>query len=85
MHDAEKENLLNAIESYKQDRAKLRRAERLLREIYGMYGPRDGGELVTPDIFSKMTKSQVGHTYDFPRRDQMHRIARALSSERPRN
>lgn len=78
--DAERDNFTNTIASYKADRLKLSRAKRLLTDIYGMYGPRDGGALVPPRKFSKMTKGHVERTYDFPLRLLMHRIARELSN-----
>lgn len=70
-------------ESYREDFCKasksLRRAKKLLREIYGMRGPRDGGRLLPPHKFAKMTRGTVNAIYDFPERDRMHAIAKLLS------
>lgn len=77
------EDVANIAESYREDFCKasksLRRARKLMRELYGMYGPRDGGNLLSPRAFANMARNQVEATYDFPARHKMHAIAKLLS------
>lgn len=77
------ENCLERAESYRQDYIKsqqsLRRAHKMLREIYGMQGPRDGAGPLAPRKFAKMTRQQVDNAYDFPQRHRMHAVAKLLS------
>lgn len=57
----------------------VRRYERLLHEVYGMYGPRESGKLLPLKDFAKMSPREVAQ-WDFPARHSMRRIARALSN-----
>lgn len=77
------EEVANIAESYREDFCKasksLRRARKLLSEIYGMYGPRNSGVLIKPRAFAKMTGQQVDQTYDSSARHKMHAVAKFLS------
>jgi hypothetical protein len=61
-------------------RIQLVKAERLLREIYKLEGPRGavGNGALRISEYAKMTRKEVDENYNFPHRHLMHRIARLL-------